>query len=82
MYVVIWVFWRIHLQDEMNVLEIDSTGNNVSSKQHATVSAQKLINDSFSSFAFEFAVDAGDAIVALEIRGEYLQIIVDTCAST
>ena len=61
--VVIRVLGRVDLKNEVNMLKINASRDDISSKEDSIALAKKVLDDSLSSSGFEFSVDAVDVVL-------------------
>lgn len=61
--IVVRILRGVDLDDEMDMLEVDSSGDDISGKEDSIGLSQELFNDSLSSSSFEFAVNTEDVVL-------------------
>lgn len=77
--VVVGIFGRVYLQDEVDVFEVDAPGDDVSGKQDSVVVTEELLDDFLSFACFEFAVNAVDVLAfpPPEVAGQELGVVIN-----
>ena len=61
--IVVRILRGVDLDDEMDMLEVESSGDDISGKEDSIGLSQELFNDSLSSSSFEFAVNTEDVVL-------------------
>lgn len=80
MYVVIRIFGRVGLHNEMHVFKIYSSGDNICSKEDPVGLLKELFDNSLSSASFEFSMNSVDVIFTFKVASEHLEVEIDACA--
>lgn len=68
--VVIRIFGRIDLKNEVNMLKIYPSRNYICCKEDSITFAEEVFDDSLSSSGLEFAVDSVDVVLCCWKAGE------------
>lgn len=68
MHVVVGILRRVDLDDEMNMVEIDSSGNHICGKQAAVRFVEKSFDKLLSSLRLEFSMKTNDLFLFFKVK--------------